>query len=145
MTLCPKACSLVRQSSDHLARCPCPLAVQMLVFYTWTVRNLADTISLMASTEKVGWLATKTPQEGDALYNADSDSSDSSAKDIKDVESNNAVIKVDARGDGGAPAGWPRRGTIEFDNVWMRYLPTAPYALKGGLSVAGGACFARLA
>lgn len=33
--------------------------IQMLVFYTWTVRNAADTISLMASTEKIGWLAEK--------------------------------------------------------------------------------------
>ncbi len=101
----------------------------MLVFYTWTVRNLADTISLMASTEKVGWMATKTPQEGEALYNADG--SDNSGK--KSDNAGKMVVSVDARGDGGAPAGWPRRGTIEFDNVWMKYLPSAPYALKGEL------------
>ncbi len=98
----------------------------MLVFYTWTVRNLADTISLMASTEKIGWMATKTPQEGEALYTADG-----AAPGGKDVESGKMLVAVDARGDGGAPAGWPRRGTIEFENVWMKYLPSAPYALKG--------------
>jgi hypothetical protein len=98
----------------------------MLVFYTWTVRNVADAISLMSSAEKVGWLATKTPQEGDALYTADH-STTTGDKDSKDGK---MVVSVVA-GDGGAPAGWPRRGTIEFNNVWMKYLPSAPYALKG--------------
>jgi hypothetical protein len=100
----------------------------MLVFYTWSVRYVADSISMMASTEKIGWLATKTPQEGDALYNSDG-SAPSGGKDTKDA--GRMLVSVDARGDGGAPAGWPRRGTVEFDNVWMKYLPSAPYALKG--------------
>jgi ABC-type multidrug transport system fused ATPase/permease subunit len=94
--------------------------LQMLVFYTWTVRNLADTISLFASSEKIGWMATRTPQEGDALYTADH------SKDAAD-----GTKTIVAVGEGGAPEGWPRRGTIEFDNVWMKYLPSAPYALKG--------------
>jgi hypothetical protein len=100
----------------------------MLVFYTWTVRNVADAISLMSSTEKIGWLATKTPQEGDALYTADH-SGGHDGKDTKDA--GKMVVSVTAGGDGGAPAGWPRTGTIEFQNVWMKYLPSAPYALKG--------------
>jgi hypothetical protein len=28
--------------------------IQMLIFYTWSVRNMADAISLFSSTEKVG-------------------------------------------------------------------------------------------
>jgi ATP-binding cassette subfamily C (CFTR/MRP) protein 1 len=108
------------------------LLLQMLVFYTWTVRNLADAISLFASTEKIGWMATKTPQEGEALYNADA-----SLDGKKDVEAGGKMmVAVNAAGDGGAPAGWPRRGTIEFENVWMKYLPSAPYALKGECWVA---------
>jgi hypothetical protein len=95
----------------------------MLVFYTWTVRNLAETISLFASSEKIGWMATKTPQEGDALYTADH----------KDAADGKAIQVCSATG---APEGWPRRGTIEFDNVWMKYLPSAPYALKGERSAA---------
>jgi ABC-type multidrug transport system fused ATPase/permease subunit len=27
--------------------------------------------------------------------------------------------------------GWPRSGVITFDNVWMKYGPSCPYALKG--------------
>ena len=34
-------------------------------------------------------------------------------------------------GNGGAPANWPSRGTVVFDNVWMKYSPTAHFALKG--------------
>jgi hypothetical protein len=101
----------------------------MLVFYTWSVRYVADSISMMASTEKISWMATKTPQEGGALYN--SDNANGGGKDTKDA--GRMVVSVDARGDGGAPAGWPSRGTVEFDNVWMKYLPSAPYALKGEL------------
>jgi hypothetical protein len=78
---------------------------------------------MMSSTEKVGWLATKTPLEGDALYNADGPS--------KDADAGKQIVKVASGENGGAPAGWPRRGTVEFDNVWMKYLPSAPYALKG--------------
>ena len=37
----------------------------MLVFYSWSVRGVADTISQFASVEKIGWLARETPQEGD--------------------------------------------------------------------------------
>jgi ATP-binding cassette subfamily C (CFTR/MRP) protein 1 len=33
----------------------------------------------------------------------------------------------------GAPENWPSRGTVVFDNVWMRYSSTAPFALKGVL------------
>lgn len=103
----------------------------MLVFYTWSVRYVADAISMMASTEKIGWLATKTPQEGDALYTSDS-SNDSNLTDTGKKEPGKMVVSVVAGGaDGGAPAGWPRRGTVEFENVWMKYLPSAPYALKG--------------
>jgi hypothetical protein len=69
------------------------------------------------------------PQEGDALYNADNSGSGAASKDTKDA--GRMVVAVDAQGDGGARAGWPRRGTVEFDNVWMKYLPSAPYALKG--------------
>lgn len=100
----------------------------MLVFYTWTVRTLAETISLMASSEKIGWMATKTPQEGEALYDANTQSGPGAEKNAGKV-----VVSVNAnsRGDGGAPANWPSRGTIEFENVWMKYLPSAPYALKG--------------
>lgn len=100
---------------------------QMLVFYTWSVRNMADAISLLASTEKIGWMATKTPQEGGALYSAESGPAGSN-KDPKDARK--MIVAVDAA-NGAAPSGWPRRGTVEFDNVWMKYLPSAPYALKG--------------
>ena len=46
------------------ARPPC---LQLLVFYTWSIRLLADSIGLFGSTEKLAWLANHTPQEGGRL------------------------------------------------------------------------------
>jgi ATP-binding cassette subfamily C (CFTR/MRP) protein 1 len=42
-------------------------SIQMLVFYTWSIRLLADTIGLFGSAEKLTWLANHTPQEGGRL------------------------------------------------------------------------------
>jgi ABC-type multidrug transport system fused ATPase/permease subunit len=42
-------------------------SIQMLVFYTWSIRLLADTIGLFGSAEKLAWLANHTPQEGGRL------------------------------------------------------------------------------
>lgn len=39
----------------------------MLVFYTWSIRLLADSISLFGAAEKVSWLANHTPQEAGRL------------------------------------------------------------------------------
>lgn len=45
--------------------------IQMLVFYSWTVRGVADTISQFASVEKIAWLARETPEEGDEFTGGD--------------------------------------------------------------------------
>ena len=39
----------------------------MLVFYTWSIRLLADSIGLFGAVEKVSWLANHTPQEAGRL------------------------------------------------------------------------------
>ena len=106
--------------------------IQMLVFYTWTVRNAADAISLMSSTEKIGWLATKTPQEGGPVavagrFNSDDDHGVTNAEDATEQGHHKlAVVTTNAPG-----PNWPARGTLNFDNVWMKYAPSAPFALKG--------------
>jgi hypothetical protein len=38
--------------------------IQLLVFYTWTLRLITESISLSASVEQITWLATKTPIDG---------------------------------------------------------------------------------
>jgi hypothetical protein len=56
----------------------------MLVFYTWAVRLLADTVSLFAATEDIGWLAEETPQEGAALIaGGGSDGKDGGSDSLK--------------------------------------------------------------
>ncbi len=38
--------------------------IQMLVFYTWTVRLIAESIGHFSATEKLAYLANHVPQEG---------------------------------------------------------------------------------
>jgi hypothetical protein len=45
--------------------------IQLLVFYTWTLRLVTEAISLSASTEQLAWLANFTPIDGkDDINNA---------------------------------------------------------------------------
>jgi hypothetical protein len=59
----------------------------MLVFYTWAVRLLADTVSLFAATEDIGWLAEETPQEGAALIAGGGDGKDGGNDALKREDS----------------------------------------------------------
>jgi ABC-type multidrug transport system fused ATPase/permease subunit len=118
--------------------------IQLLVFFSWSIRNVADGLSYMGSTEKIGWLAKgPVPQEGGAVTGPDGQSlliEDSAAggKGGKTAgDAGKLIVSVAAGGEGvdegGAPVpeGWPRTGVVEFCDVWMRYAPTAPFALKG--------------
>jgi len=42
-------------------------SIQMLVFYTWSIRLVAESIGLFGSVEKIAWLANHTPQEAGVL------------------------------------------------------------------------------
>ncbi|KAG1659736.1 hypothetical protein FOA52_006006 [Chlamydomonas sp. UWO 241] len=117
--------------------------MQMIVFYTWSVRFFADALFQMSSVEKLGWLAKEIPIEGAAKAilppGGPNDPSDM-GKNL-DVDSANIVVHIDPVGHkggedinldaDGAPENWPSRGTVVFDNVWMRYSSNAPFALKG--------------
>ena len=46
---------------------PHPHHLCRLVFYTWSIRLLADSIGLFGSAEKLAWLANHTPQEAGRL------------------------------------------------------------------------------
>jgi ABC-type multidrug transport system fused ATPase/permease subunit len=59
-------------------------SIQMLVFYTWSIRLLADSIGLFGSVEKLSWLANHAPQEGGRLA-PPPDSSKGSSMEIDTV------------------------------------------------------------
>lgn len=117
--------------------------IQLLVFFSWSIRNVADGISYMGSTEKIGWLAKgPVPQEGGAVTGPDGQSLEDITPGGKGgkggADAGKLIVSAVAGGgdgvdEGGAPppAGWPRTGVVEFCDVWMRYAPTAPFALKG--------------
>ncbi|KAG1658983.1 hypothetical protein FOA52_008685 [Chlamydomonas sp. UWO 241] len=119
--------------------------MQMIVFYTWSVRFFADALFQMSAVEKLGWLARDISTEGAA--HAQPTLPPGGPNALSDVDghqdANGADITIDispAENKGGkasnldadgAPENWPSRGTVVFDNVWMRYSSTAPFALKG--------------
>ncbi len=67
--------------------------------------------------------------EGAAIYKASPEALEDSPKakhggnDLEKI-----VVRLDKDD---AYSSWPRRGVVQFDNVWMKYSPLAPFALKG--------------
>ncbi|GBF87685.1 hypothetical protein Rsub_00396 [Raphidocelis subcapitata] len=111
-------------------------SIQMLVFYTGSIRLLADCIGLFGSVEKLSWLANHTPQEGGRLAppalagglnrKAGKSSIGKSLPPPKgslEAELASTGVKV--------PQGWPRTGAIDFSGVVMKYAPHLPPALCG--------------
>jgi len=94
--------------------------IQMLVFYTWSVRLLTEVISLFASVEKITWLANYTPQDGQDVNNDGTVMKHDESK-IRALQA--VTVDPDAHS-------WPTRGVVQFDGVFMKYKPNAPWALK---------------
>jgi ABC-type multidrug transport system fused ATPase/permease subunit len=116
-------------------------SIQMLVFYTWSIRLLAESIGLFGSVEKVAWLANHTPQEAGtldppALPGAPADPEDKAKKSRGTAgkvvptltEEDMAIVPT---GSHKLPQGWPRTGNLEFNQVVMKYAPHLPPALRG--------------
>ena len=146
--------------------------IQLLVFYTWTLRLITESVSLAGSVEQLTWLAKGTPIDGQddvnnagqtiesmplpttpcfcclhphdydsptllsgmcALYCAVLYQQCSCAAGIKWKELKKIVIankKEDIKANR-ALKNWPIDGRIVFNNVRMRYKPTAGFALDG--------------
>ncbi|KAL4427322.1 hypothetical protein ABPG77_003231 [Micractinium sp. CCAP 211/92] len=112
-------------------------SIQMLVFYTWSIRLLADSISLFGAAEKVSWLANHTPQEAGRLAPPSLPGSGDAGKPPKSTcgkvlpkaegPEHEAALALAPK----VPTGWPRSGAITFDRVVMKYAPHLPPALRG--------------
>ncbi|GLC72909.1 hypothetical protein PLESTF_001308600 [Pleodorina starrii] len=104
--------------------------IQMLVFYTWVVRFIAESISLFNSVEGMSWLADYVPHDGVFF---DQKQLDGVAKSITlpDGQIVPAASKVQVVVDDAALARWPATGNIRFEDVWMQYRLDAAWALKG--------------
>lgn len=100
--------------------------IQLLVFYTWTLRLITEAISLSASIEQLTWLSHHTPVDGEDDINNEGKRlvSAVSGKDLKEIVNNIAAQEK-------VNVGWPQNGEIAFENVRMRYRPTAAFALNG--------------
>ncbi|PNH10694.1 Multidrug resistance-associated protein 1 [Tetrabaena socialis] len=104
--------------------------IQMLVFYTWVVRFIAESISLFNSVEGMAYLSNYVPHDGVFF---DQKQQDGVAKSITmpDGQIVPASSKVHVVVDDAALDRWPATGNIRFEDVWMQYRLDAAWALKG--------------
>lgn len=110
-------------------------SIQMLVFYTWSIRLVAESVGLFGSVEKMAWLANHTPQEAGRLAPPSLPGS-GSYKPPKSTAGKALPAPEDADltvvpGAAKVPTGWPRSGNLEFNQVVMKYAPHLPPALRG--------------
>jgi ABC-type multidrug transport system fused ATPase/permease subunit len=100
-------------------------SIQMLVFYTGSIRLLADCIGLFGSVEKLNSLANHTPQEGGRLAPPSLTGGVNRKAGVSSVgkslpppkssmESEIAAINKATK----VPLGWPRTGDIVFEGEW---------------------------
>ncbi|KAI8468106.1 MAG: hypothetical protein J3K34DRAFT_479395 [Monoraphidium minutum] len=125
-------------------------SIQMLVFYTGSIRLVAECISLFGSGEKLAWLANHTPQEGGRLAapplpggpggrggrggrgrrGAAPKAKSSVGRSLPEPEPTVELEIAKAKGVK-VPQGWPHTGAVKFDGVVMKYAPHLPPALRG--------------
>lgn len=94
--------------------------LQVLVFFTWVVRGVADSVSMWDAVERVATFVTNVPQEADVapapLPGASTASLNAAAAAAANGGDKSLVeIKVDGQGvssEGEPPKGWPTSGDI---------------------------------
>ena len=129
-------------------------SIQVLVFFTWVVRGVADSVSRFDAVERITTFATQVPTEEVAneiaatpkqsrlgsLYRRRQKNVDIVFTGVA-VSADFTGVAVSAEDDvtGGRVAVektttrqglWPSAGTIQFDDVCLRYFPGAPLALR---------------
>lgn len=125
--------------------------IQVLVFFTWVVRGVADSVSMWDAVERITSFCKNIPEESSiasnlqtvelAMHHAQA------AKDGKHHQhdgangTGNGLEVVSVTVDPGTGlldnatinkilTSWPSTGDIKFDQVCLRYYPGAPLALK---------------
>uniref|UniRef100_A0A7S0R450 Uncharacterized protein n=1 Tax=Chlamydomonas leiostraca TaxID=1034604 RepID=A0A7S0R450_9CHLO len=118
--------------------------IQVLVFFTWVVRGVADTVSMWDAVERVTSFCTNIPEESDIASNLAKVESammlaDAGGKPMNgtapadngtDVSTGSELVQIKIDEDGGELGNWPTTGDIKFEKVCLRYYPGAPLALK---------------
>ncbi|GLC48313.1 hypothetical protein PLESTB_000082600 [Pleodorina starrii] len=104
--------------------------IQMLVFYTWVVRFIAESISLFHSVEGMAYLAEFVPHDG-VFFDPKAKDGVAKSLTLPDGQIVPATRKVQVVVDDAALSRWPSTGNIRFEDVWMQYRLDAPWALKG--------------
>ncbi|KAL6759443.1 ABC transporter [Haematococcus lacustris] len=127
--------------------------IQVLVFFTWVVRGVADSVSMWDAVERVTSFATNIPMESQIASNL-VEVEKAMAQEHRNEKDKAVMIKANGTGVNHVKGGevtvmvdeafgrlevaemnkvlesWPSTGDIKFEQVCLRYYPGAPLALK---------------
>jgi hypothetical protein len=102
-----------------------PAALQVLVFFTWVVRGVAETVSMWDAVERITSFATNVPVESDR----EEDSSLALLPAVPAIENGSAkaagtsgleLVAIKTEGTPVDMATWPKKGDLRFDDVTLR-------------------------
>lgn len=130
----------------------------MLVFYSMSLRLVAESIGLFGGVEKLAWLANHAPQEGGRLApppppgKGKPDGRDGGGRAPRTLpepkpthgvslppRAESLAVELQRAGGAAVPQGWPRTGDVAFSGVVMKYAPHLPPALRDvTFSIHGG-------
>jgi len=121
-------------------------SIQVLVFFTWVVRGVADSVSRFDAVERITTFATQVPTEDVAIEIAATPKRSGLGslirrrkKDVDVVFTGVVAVSAEDEVPGGRVAVektktrqglWPSSGAIKFEDVCLRYFPGAPLALR---------------
>lgn len=121
-------------------------SIQVLVFFTWVVRGVADSVSRFDAVERITTFATQVPTEDVAIEIAATPKRSGLGslirrrkKDVDVVFTGVVAVSAEDEAPGGRVAVektttrqglWPSSGAIKFEDVCLRYFPGAPLALR---------------
>ncbi|KAG2500519.1 hypothetical protein HYH03_001296 [Edaphochlamys debaryana] len=104
--------------------------IQMLVFYTWVVRFISESISLFNSVECMTYLSNYVPHDG-VFFDQTQEGGVAKSLTLPDGQIVPASSRVQVVVDDASLERWPSTGNIRFEDVWMQYRLDAAWALKG--------------
>ncbi|KAG2500538.1 hypothetical protein HYH03_001315 [Edaphochlamys debaryana] len=104
--------------------------IQMLVFYTWVVRFISESISLFNSVECMTYLSNYVPHDG-VFFDQKTTGGVAKSLTLPDGQIVPTSSRVQVVVDDASMERWPSTGNIRFEDVWMQYRLDAAWALKG--------------
>uniref|UniRef100_A0A7S0VCE4 ABC transporter n=2 Tax=Polytomella parva TaxID=51329 RepID=A0A7S0VCE4_9CHLO len=107
--------------------------IQVLVFFTWVVRGVADCVSMWDAVERITSFISNVPIEREVIPEEEQEQIENGQQQELAVAAKGrelVQVKVDKVITSEELANWPAKGDLIFSKVCLRYYPGAPLALK---------------